>query len=306
MSIIHQSLQSAINQTINFVQRNQTLTRMLHIIIPVFNRKEFTRKCLDSLQNQSITDFKIVVVDDGSTDGTHEMIEKEYPEVVCLTGNGNLWWTASVNRGIELALSNNADYILTLNNDTIAPVDFVENMMKWAKLRPETLIGAFAIESSTNKPVYGGGNFNWLTASISSLLDELPESEWHGLQKVDHFPGRGLLIPRSVFEKIGLFNERGLPHYFADYDFTHQAFKNGFKIYCNFDARLITYPEESGDRQNRQQKSLKKYYNHLFGIKGGGNLKNFTIFAWRNCPKMYLPAFLVIGYFKRIFGYLYK
>jgi len=84
------------------------------------------------------------------------------------------------------------------------------------------------------------------------------------------------------------------------------AFKNGIRIYCNYDSRLITYPEESGDRQNRQQKSFQKYHNHLFGIKGGGNLKNFTVFAWRNCPKKYLLSYLLIGYIKRIFGYLYK
>jgi GT2 family glycosyltransferase len=279
---------------------------MLYIIIPVFNRKEHTRKCLESLYCQIFREFKIIIVDDGSTDGTKEMLKNNFPEVSVIFGDGNLWWTASVNRGIELALRNNAEYIMTLNNDTIAPFDFLEKMMMAVKQQPDTLIGAFAIENLTNKPVYGGGKINWITASITLLLDELPEKERYGLHEVDHFPGRGLMIPKSVFEKIGLFNERRLPHYFADYDFTYQAFKNGFRIYCNYDARLITFPDESGDRQNRHRKSLQKYYNHLFGIKGGGNLKNFTHFAWRNCPKKYLPTFLVIGYLKRIFGYLYK
>ena len=279
---------------------------MLYIIIPVFNRKEFTRNCLISLREQTYTYFKVIIVDDGSTDGTSDMLVVEFPEVTIIHGDGNLWWTASINRGIELAIKENAIQILTLNNDTIAPPDFLEKMIVGAASKPDSLIGALAIDHGTGKPVYGGGHFNWMTVNISLLLNSLKEMEWNGLHEVDHFPGRGLLIPRNVFDTIGLFNEKQLPHYFADYDFTHQAFKKGFKIYCNYDAKLITFPEESGDRKNRDKKTYKKYYGHLFGIKGGGNLKNFSIFAWRNCPWYLLPTYLTIGYLRRVFGYWIK
>jgi GT2 family glycosyltransferase len=279
---------------------------MLFVVIPVFNRKEFTRKCLISLRDQSYKDFKIVIVDDGSSDGTPEMLESEFPEVVCLKGDGNLWWTASVNLGIEYALKNGSELVMTLNNDTIAAKSFMEQMISRSQKMPDTLLGAFAVDQQHHEPVYGGGKIKWLTASIQNLLEELPEKERKGLHEVDHFPGRGLLIPRKVFEKIGLFNDKELPHYFADYDFSHQAYKNGFKIYCNYDAVLYTYPEESGDHQNRRTKSFQNYRNHLFGIKGGGNLRNFTTFALRNCPKAYLPSFLIAGYTKRFVGYWLK
>jgi GT2 family glycosyltransferase len=247
-----------------------------------------------------------VIVDDGSTDGTKEMLAKEYPEVLCLTGDGNLWWTASVNLGIEYALKNGAELVMTLNNDTIASGNFIEKMISWSQRKPDALLGAFAIDKQHNRPVYGGGKFQWVTAGIKSLLKEIPEEERKGLHEVDHFPGRGLLIPRKVFEKIGLFNQKQLPHYFADYDFSHHAYKKGFKIYCNYDAVLYTYPEESGDRQNRRTKSIRNYRNHLFGIKGGGNLKNFSIFTFRNCPVLLIPSCLFFGYFKRLFGYWIK
>ena len=70
----------------------------------------------------------------------------------------------------------------------------------------------------------------------------------------------------------------------ADDDFAHSAKRNGFNIYCNYDAKLFIRSEESGDYQIRKNKSLKNYYLHLFGIKGGGNLKIFTIYAFKNCP----------------------
>jgi hypothetical protein len=69
---------------------------------------------------------------------------------------------------------------------------------------------------------------------------------------------------------------------------------------------LLIYPEESGDAENRKKKSLKNYYNHLFGMKGGGNIKIFTKYAMRNCPLKYLGIFLLIGLIRRIGGYLIK
>ncbi len=70
------------------------------------------------------------------------------------------------------------------------------------------------------------------------LLDKLPKDQQKGLHKVTHFPGRGLWIPRKVFDVLGLFDEKKFPHYYADYDFTHSAVRAGFEIYCNYDARL--------------------------------------------------------------------
>ena len=93
---------------------------MLFIVIPVFNRKNFTKECLLSLQTQSRKDFSVVVVDDGSTDGTAQMLEKEFPEIIVVKSDGNLFWTAATNLGIQIALEKGATYVMTLNNDTLA------------------------------------------------------------------------------------------------------------------------------------------------------------------------------------------
>lgn len=276
---------------------------MIYIVIPVFNRKHFTKDCLISLRNQTYKHHKTIIVDDGSTDGTKEMLESEFPEVIVLSGDGNLWWTKSINMGIRHALSLGADYIMTLNNDTIATPDFLEKMMYWADRTPNALLGAFDIDSISKKPYYGGEIINWPLAKSRYLLDELKEEDLHGIREVSLFPGRGLLIPRQVFDKAGLYAEKELPHYMADYDFTHLVIRHGFKVYCNYDAKLYTYPEEGGDHKIKKKKSLKNYYNHLFSIKGGANLKNFTIYTFRNCPKKNIPTSLIIGYLRRLGGY---
>jgi len=254
------------------------------------------------LRSQKIEN-KVIIVDDGSTDGTGEMLAKEFPQVIVIPGDGNLFWTAAINMGIRHALKAGAQYIMTLNNDTVASEDLLEKMMHWAKQKPDCLLGAFDIDAVSKKPYYGGETMNWAMAKSRYLLDELEESEYHGLHEVSLFPARGLLIPRKVFETVGLFAENLLPHYIADYDFTHLARRNGFKVYCNYDAKLYTYPEEGGDIKIRKRKTLKNYYKHLFSIKGGGNLKNFTIYTFRNCPGYLIPISLVMGYVRRLGGF---
>jgi len=278
----------------------------IYIIIPVHNRKAFTRNCLHSLQRQTISGHRIIVVDDGSTDGTGDMLSKEFPDVIVLPGNGNLFWTAAINMGIRHALMLGAKYVLTLNNDTIASENFMEQMRFWISVTPDALLGALDIDMKTQRPYYGGEIIDWTWSKSRFLLDELKEEDQNGLHEVSLYPGRGLLIPKMVFETIGLFEEKKMPHYLADHDFTQMARRNGFKIYCNYDARLYTYPDEGGDHKLRKNKSIRKYFLHLFGIHGGGNLKNFTIYSIRNCPKKYLPASLLTGYIRRIAGYWLK
>ncbi|AKD03918.1 glycosyltransferase family 2 protein [Pontibacter korlensis] len=279
---------------------------MLYIVIPVFNRKNFTKECLLSLKRGTNQNFKVIVVDDGSTDGTAEMLREEFPEVEVLFGDGNLFWTASVNMGIKHALQQGADYVMTLNNDLEVAEGYIENTYKWMAQKPNAIIGALEMDAGTREPAFGGEIVDFKLNKVRHLLHELPKEKQVGLHAVSQLPGRGLLIPRAVFEKIGLLDQDRFPHYVADYDFTHTALRNGFELYVNYDAKLYTYPEESGERQNRQSKSLANFYKHLFDIKGGGNLRDFTRFTLKNCPTPYIPYYLANGYARRIFGYMLK
>ncbi|OKL38804.1 glycosyltransferase family 2 protein [Pontibacter flavimaris] len=279
---------------------------MIYLVIPVFNRKSFTRECLLSLKRGTNQNYKVIVVDDGSTDGTADMLREEFPEVETLFGDGNLFWTASVNMGIKHALQLGADYVMTLNNDLEVAGDYIENTYKWMAKKPDAILGALEMDAGTREPAFGGEIVDFKLNKVRHLLQELPKEQQVGLHAVSQLPGRGLLVPRAVFEKIGLLDQDRFPHYVADYDFTHTALRNGFELYVNYDARLYTYPEESGERKNRQSKSLQNFYKHLFDIKGGGNLRDFTRFTFKNCPPPYIPYYLANGYARRIFGYMLK
>ncbi|EJF09379.1 family 2 glycosyl transferase [Pontibacter sp. BAB1700] len=258
------------------------------------------------MRKQTDQRFKVIIVDDGSTDGTEDMLREEFPEVEVLKGSGNLFWTAGVNMGIRHALKQDAQLIMTMNNDVITDERLLEKMYYWHEQKPAALLGALELDANTKQPIFGGERLNWLLNTIDEVLPTLSAEEQKGLHPVTHLPGRGLLIPRAVFEKIGLFDQDRFPHYIADYDYTHTARRAGFELYVNYDARLLTYPEESGERQIRSEKSFKNYYKHLFDLKGGGNLRDFTRFTLKNCPTPYIPFHLANGYTRRLFGYFLK
>lgn len=279
---------------------------MIYIITPVFNRKAFTENYLKALSKQTNKNFKTVIVDDGSTDGTSDMIKEKFPEVVLLKEKGDLWWAEATNIGVKYAIAQGADYIMTLNDDTLPSEDYIEKMYYWMGKEPEALLGALAIDVKTNKIIYGGEILHWGNGKSTYLINNLSKEEQKGLHKVNIFPGRGLLIPIKVFEKIGFYDSKNFPQTVADNDFAFRAINHGFKIYINYDAKIKIFPDESATVRLKNKKTLKNYYNHLFGIRGGGNLKWFIICTIKNSPKKYLIQHLGIGLLKRIFGYFIR
>ncbi len=279
---------------------------MIYIVIPIFNRWHFTKACIEALQQQTYNNFKIIIVDDGSTDGTSDKLAKDYPDVIVLKGNGSLWWTGGINLGIEFALKNEVDFVLSLNNDTLPKIDYLQKLVEASVRKPGALIGSTGIDTKTNDINYCGEQIAWLTDSVVDLKKSVKENKKGQLLEVSYFPGRGLLIPKQVFTKIGLFDQKAFPHYMADYDFTFRAIKAGFKVYCSVDAQLGTYPEASGANQLMAKKNWKNYKEHLFGMKGAANLKYYYTYVFRHCPWYLLPISAGIGTAKRLTSYWIK
>ena len=116
-----------------------------------------TRRCLDALAAQTAAGKTVIVVDDGSSDGTREMLES-YPDVVTLRGDGALWWTGATNVGCGWALSRAADddAVVTLNDDTIPGPGWLESLLDAAGSSPHSLIGSLLVDSATGRIMDAG------------------------------------------------------------------------------------------------------------------------------------------------------
>ncbi len=276
---------------------------MLYVIIPVHNRRAITCQCLTRIQSILPLGVAVVVVDDGSTDGTAQAVRQQFPWVHLILGNGNLWWSGGVNAGIRYALAHAATAVMTMNDDTLPTRCLFEGMLEQHKNTPHIILGALEIDARLGQVFSAGDRINWWTGKSYPVSYGKQKGELKGLAPVTHLPGRGLLIPAEVFKRVGLFDEDRLPQTVADYDFTHRARRAGFGVYCNYDAPLEMFPDMTAAHRLRKERSWKAYRQNLFGIRGDANLKFFTIFAIKNCPTFCLPTFLAIGYAQRLLGY---
>ena len=284
---------------------------MIFIVIPVHNRKHFTRECLLSLRKQTFQNFKAIVVDDGSTDGTGEMIEKEFSDATLLKGDGNLWWTGATNIGVEYALSRaeQGDYILTLNDDTMVTSDYLQTLLDSALQHPNSLIGSISVSSLNESTVVDAGvRINWLTAKYINLAEGRRYKDILRTgplaQKVDVLPGRGTLIPIEVFEKIGLYDFIRLPHYGADYEFSRRANINGYNLLINYEAVVVSDVKMTGLNSRANKLGWSDLIRSFFSIRSANNLKYRWYFARLCCPGWKFPIFYVFDTGRVIIGSL--
>ena len=261
---------------------------MITIVIPVHNRLGYTRQCLNCLMAQTYRNFQIVVVDDGSTDGTDIMVSAEFPDVVVLKGDGNLWWTEATNWGIRYARQHEdkgqKNFVLTLNDDTRVEPDYLQTMLDTYRQHKPCLIGSVSVDSNNpDRLEYAGSSFELYTAGGRHLSDDYNASYRELAQRTTYLeshslPGRGTLIPMSVFDNIGLFDSERYVHYMSDIEFSVRARKAGYRLIVSVPSVVHEYVEATGIQVERNV-SLKEFIAGFTSIKSPTNLKARYHFA---------------------------
>lgn len=274
------------------------------IVIPVRNRIDYTVKCLNSLLKQTYKEYKIIVVDDGSTDGSYEHLKRNYSKIVVLKGNGDLWWTGATNMGVKYALKEckQNDYILTLNNDLYVSPDYIYQLLKCAARNPNSLIGSLAVfKDNPERVLYGGVSWDSLFAKYNPFFKhgEKIASKLSGIREVDLLPGRGTLIPIKVFHDIGLYDRKHFPQYIADEEFSLRAKKAGYDLILCYDAIVLSEVFKSGINWIYSKPTLKSFLRSLFNIKSANNLRVRYHFARKHARNFIVYLFCD---YLRLFG----
>lgn len=281
----------------------------IYICIPIHNRIDYTLKCIESIKNQTYTNFLIVICDDGSNDNTSDIVSKKYPDVILLNADGNLWWTGATNKCVEYALErgDDNDYVYTLNNDT--------------ELFPNTLASLIEISKTNNNAIIGTlnvfyDNINYVENSafikksvfgfsrVNKFGEELKINET--LLRVDALSGKGVLIPFSVFKNIGLYDFAKLPHYHADFEFTFRANHNGYPVYLSYITKLKSHQYLSGIGSVTSKPNILEFISSFKSIKSTHHLQsliNMHKLVYGKSYLMYLfisLIFIHLGFIKRL------
>lgn len=288
--------QNGSNKDINMDERRKW--PKVSVIIPIHNGVKYTLECLDSLRRIDYSNFEVIVVDDGSTDGSFQSISSNYPDVKVLVGDGHLWWTGAVNMGIRDALQRDPEYILLLNNDNVVERSSFNELVKCALENPRSIVGSkVCFLNNPAKIRHAGGAIDWSTGRLVDLHHgDLDVGQFRGIEQVDWLGGMGVLVPSQAFAEVGFFDDENFPQYMGDIDYWLRASKAGYRILVNPMSVVWDNPEHSRTRALGRRLSPRYIFKSLFSIGSHVNIRVQYKFFRKHCPSKDFPRSLLLFY----------
>ncbi len=209
-------------------------TPLAYAIVLTLNGKKNLEYCLPTLAAQDFRGkLRILVVDNGSTDGSPEFVESKFPSFEVIRIGRNIGWPGGNNVGILHALAGRADYVFLLNDDTKLNKGFVKSIVAAGEQNPEYgIFGSKILYMGTKTlQVAGGGRFgkdDTLGAKPMGLGEEDVGQFDKGLTELDFVYEAAFAVKARVFEKVGLLD----PEWFFTMegpDLCKRASRAGFK-----------------------------------------------------------------------------
>lgn len=235
----------------------------LSVVIVNWNTLDMLRDCLVSVfqETRNIL-FELIVVDNGSTDGSSEMVRQEFPNVRLIVNQENTGYSKANNQGIELAAGR---HVCLLNSDTRIIDNALGGMVCFLDMYPAVGAVTCQLVNPDGSPQFGSAlgetNLLYMLSVETGLHKRYPESRIWGkpfLSYMDHSrthelevcPSAAIVIRREVFEKTGLLDEN---IFFGtiDWDYSLRMRKSGWKLYFFPDAKIMHYG-------GRSKKPIKK------------------------------------------------
>jgi GT2 family glycosyltransferase/2-polyprenyl-3-methyl-5-hydroxy-6-metoxy-1,4-benzoquinol methylase len=219
-------------------------TKKVSIIILNWNGLTDTLECLESVKKIDYPNYDIIVVDNGSTDGSPQKIRVQFPGITVIETGKNLGFAEGNNVAISHALANGAEYVFLLNNDTVVDPQILNAFVKTAQLYPEAgILGSKNYHYFDPAKVWAVG-VKWVDELMDFMLlgdpfmygsSSLPteagaerDEQFVEIIEVDGVVGCGLFVTAEVLRRVGLMDARYFL-YWEEIDLCTRAIRAGFK-----------------------------------------------------------------------------
>ena len=256
------------------------------IVIPNYNGKHFMEPCLASLKEQTCQDYKVLVVDNASTDGSLEYMKEHYPKIEVIVLDKNYGFSKAVNVGIQHSTT---PYVILLNNDTTVDPHYVEEMVKAIERSPRIFsVSSKMIQMYHPELIDSAGDLYTLLGWGVCRGTGRPVSNYTEADEIFTACAGAAIYQRSAFSKIGYFDENHFA-YLEDIDVGYRAKIYGYKnTYC---PTALVYHVGSGT-------SGSKY--NSFKVKLSA--RNNIYLNYKNMPILQL----ILNFFPLLTGYVVK
>ena len=215
--------------------------QMIYAIVINYNNYKDTVECVDSLKRTYLQRFKLVIIDNGSTDESAHMLKKiENDNRVVISSNINIGFSGGNNIGIKYALNNNADFILLLNNDTVVTPEFLSRLLSTyyqvsTLQRTDKIILSPKINYFYDKKKiwFCGGTWNSVTGRTTHIgINEEDVGQFKDPFRVSFLSGCCMLIPAKAIQEVGLMSEDYFL-YCEDTDYCLRLMKAGYELWVD-------------------------------------------------------------------------
>lgn len=276
---------------------------MIHVVIPVFNRLSLTKACIKSLKKQKNCEtINIIIVDDGSTDGTTVYFKKFFPEIKIIKGTGELYWGGSIKVGIDyvIKIAKKNDWLLIVNNDVSLCFNTVSELIKLSNYyKRNALVSSISIDAKDKKTIIKTGTIvkSWFFNTTVHLFQNMNFTKLKKKDpvEVDIFTGRCLLHPIEIFKKIGNYNSNYFMHYGGDDEFSMRAKRYGFKNLLCLNSKVFLH---NNVVTKYRDKNIKNFFYFLFNKKSSSNLIDKIKITIKIVPFYAKASYLFIGIIK--------
>lgn len=216
------------------------------VIIPNYNGIAYIKDCLDSLKMQSYPDFEIIVVDNASTDGSCEVVEKDFPEVKLIKLSQNFGFCRAVNEGIRVTKTK---YLILLNNDTKADKDFVRELRNAIDAHDDTFsVAAKMLQMNAPDKIDAAGDLYCALGWAFALGKDKKSNRYNKESVIFSACGGASIYRKAMFEQIGYFDELHFT-YLEDVDVGYRARIMGFSN--RYTPKAVVYHAGSGTTGSR-------------------------------------------------------
>jgi GT2 family glycosyltransferase len=249
----------------------------IHILLPVHNRREITRRFLTCLKTQTFRNYHLILIDDGSTDGTAEMVREEVQALTVITGKGDWWWAGSLQQGYQWLKQHKpplSDIVLLINDDTEFEPDFLEKALAALQNMPRTFLQAQSYDRQTGQLDDAGIHVDWKRFSFEQASTGKP---------VNCMSTRGLFFRVEDFFLVGGFHPRLLPHYGSDYEFTIRARRKGMNLAPDPSVAIRLDVSSTGYHGGADTTFLREVKS-VFSRKSAINPLTLAMFVALACP----------------------
>ncbi len=271
------------------------------IILVNWNSFDVTNDCIQSLKNIDYKAHRVLVVDNGSIDGSGEKLLTTHPEIILIKSETNQGFTGGNNLGFQYAIKNGFTYSIMLNNDTFVEPDFLTHLVQYMEKHPNTGAIQSRIHYNHDRSIlWNGGSYysNWFGFAYTKGINQKPSKPYLQIKEVDWVTGCSFFVRNAVLAETGLLAQN-MFIYSEDVDLSFRIKALGYSLIYHPDSVVYHIAGMSNKSKTKGKEGFLNPIVHYLNFRNRiWLLKRYT--KWYQAPTVLICN---IFYFSLILGY---